>query len=102
MSGKEELNAVLAEIAEAANDNPCAMNDGVMSSLAAALRTMFRAKVPKTYYTREEAARELGVSVHQLQRDAAAASVGFHRKGSAMVWLTEEDLRRIKEFRARK
>lgn len=31
-----------------------------------------------------------------------AASVGFHRKGSAMVWLTEEDLRRIKEFRARK
>ena len=101
MSGKEELNAVLAEIAEAANDNPCAMNDGVMSSLAAALRTMFRAKVTNTY-TREEAARELGVSVRQLQRDAAAASVGFHRKGSAMVWLTEEDLRRIKEFRARK
>ena len=40
MSGKEELNAVLAEIATAANDNPCAMNDGVMGSLAAALRNV--------------------------------------------------------------
>lgn len=98
MSGKEELNAVLAEIAAAANDNICGMGDDTLHALAGALRTMFRAKVPRTY-SRESAARELGISVRQLQRDVQASGVHFRRNGEAKVWLTEEDIKRIREYR---
>lgn len=98
MSGKEELNAVLAEIAAAANDNICGMGDDTLHALAGALRTMFRAKVPRTY-SREMAARELGISVRQLQRDVLACGVRFRRNGESKVWLTEGDLKKIREYR---
>lgn len=98
MKGREELNAVLAEIAAAANENVCGMGDEAFSALAGALKTMFHAKVPHTY-SRESAARELGISVRQLQRDAQASGVKFHRNGEAKVWLTEEDIKRIREYR---
>lgn len=98
MTGKEELAALLAEIAEAAEGNPCGMGDGMMRSLAEALRTVWKAKVPKTY-SRESAARALGISVRQLQRDAAACGVRFKREGHGKVWLTEDDIKAIREYR---
>ena len=98
MNGREELNAVLAEIAAAANDNVCGMGDETLHTLAGALRTMFRAKVPHTY-SRESAARELGISVRQLQRDVQASGVCFRRNGESKVWLTEEDIKRLREYR---
>lgn len=98
MNGKDELRCVLAEIAAAADDNVCGMGDDALRSLAGALRTMFRAKVPKTY-SREMAARELGISVRQLQRDVQARGVCFRRNGESKVWLTEEDIKNIKRYR---
>ncbi len=98
MNGKDELQSVLAEIAAAADSNVCGMGDDALRSLAGALRTMFRAKMPKTY-SREGAARELGISVRQLQRDVQASGVCFRRNGESRVWLTEEDIKRIREYR---
>ena len=40
------------------------MGDMAMRAMASALRTLYRSKVPKRY-SREMAARELGVSVRQ-------------------------------------
>ncbi len=89
---------MLAEIAAAANDNVCGMGDETLHTLAGALRTMFRAKVPHTY-SRESAARELGISVRQLQRDVQASGICFRRNGESKVWLTEEDIKRLREHR---
>lgn len=101
MTGKEELNAVLAEIASATDGNPCGMSDNVMRSLADALRTMWKTKVPHTY-SRESAARELGISVRQLQRDVQASGLFFRRNGESKVWLNEDDIMRLREFRSKK
>lgn len=91
---------MLAEIAEAADGNPCGMGDGMMRSLADALRTVWKAKVPEIY-SRESAARALGISVRQLQRDVIACGVRFKREGHGKVWLTEEDINAIREYRSR-
>lgn len=101
MTGKEELAAVLAEMNEAVDGNPCAMSDKTMRGVADALRRLWRTKVPKTY-TREQAALALGISTRQLQRDMASAGIRPHRKGSAVVWLTEDDVERLRALRMRK
>ena len=97
-NGIEELHSVLAEISAAAEENKCGMSSEAFSALATALRALYRSKVPKTY-SREEAARQLGISVRQLQRDARAAGVEFHRNGHRDVWLTEADIKKIHRHR---
>lgn len=64
-SGVEEMMAVLEEIKSDVMANPCNMGNVAMRAMASALRTLYRSKVPKRY-SREMAARELGVSVRQL------------------------------------
>lgn len=96
--GIEDLRSVLAEISAAAEENKCGMSSEAFSALATALRALYRSKVPKTF-SREEAARQLGISVRQLQRDAQAAGVEFRRSGHREVWLTEADIDKIKRYR---
>lgn len=96
-SGVEEMMAVLEEIKSEVTANPCNMGDVAMRAMASALRTLYRSKVPKRY-SRESAARELGVSVRQLSRIVAKNGIAPHRDGFKNVYYTEEDITMLKSF----
>lgn len=96
-SGVEEMMAVLEEIKSEVTANPCNMGDVAMRAMASALRTLYRSKVPKRY-SREMAARELGVSVRQLSRIVAKSGIASHRDGFKNVYYTEEDIAMLKSF----
>lgn len=96
-SGVEEMMAVLDEIKSEVMANPCNMGDIAMRAMASALRTLYRSKVPKRY-SREMAARELGVSVRQLSRIVVKNGIKPHRDGFKNVYYTEEDIARLKSF----
>ena len=96
-SGAEEMMAVLDEIKSEVMANPCNMGDVAMRAMASALRTLYRSKVPKRY-SRESAARELGVSVRQLSRIVAKSGVAPHRDGFRNVYYTDEDINALKSF----
>lgn len=96
-SGVEEMMAVLDEIKSEVMANPCNMGDMAMRAMASALRTLYRSKVPKRY-SREMAARELGVSVRQLSRIVGKSGITPHRDGFKNVYYTEEDIARLKSF----
>lgn len=93
-SGVEEMMAVLDEIKSEVTANPCNM---AMRAMASALRTLYRSKVPKRY-SREMAARELGVSVRQLSRIVAKSGITAHRDGFKNVYYTDEDINALKSF----
>lgn len=96
-SGVEEMMAVLDEIKSEVTANPCNMGDVAMRAMASALRTLYRSKVPKRY-SREMAARELGVSVRQLSRIVAKSGITAHRDGFKNVYYTDEDINALKSF----
>lgn len=96
-SGVEEMMAVLDEIKSEVTANPCNMGDVAMRAMASALRTLYRSKVPKRY-SREMAARELGVSVRQLSRIVAKSGIKPHRDGYKNIYYTEEDITMLKSF----
>ena len=96
-SGVDEMMAVLEEIKSEVMANPCNMGDVAMRAMASALRTLYRSKVPKRY-SREMAARELGVSVRQLSRIVDKSGVAPHRDGFKNIYYTEEDIVRLKSF----
>lgn len=96
-SGAEEMMAVLDEIKSEVTANPCNMGDVAMRAMASALRTLYRSKVPKRY-SREMAARELGVSVRQLSRIVAKSGITAHRDGFKNVYYTDEDINALKSF----
>lgn len=96
-SGADEMLAVLEEIRQEVTSNKCGMGDLAMRATAHALRTLFRSKVPKRY-SRESAARELGVSVRQLSRLVAKAGVTPRRDGFKNVYYLEEDIDALRHF----
>lgn len=95
--GVDELVEVLEEIKENATSNQCGMSDAVMRGLASALRSLYRAKVPKKY-SREKASIELGVSTRQLKRLANASGVESRRDGFKNIYYTEEDIQKIRDY----
>lgn len=94
-SGVEELVEVLEEIKENALSNPCMMSDSVFSTIAKSLRALYNAKVPKKY-SREQAAKELGVSTRQLSRISYKRGITPHRDGFKNVYYTQEDIDAMK------
>lgn len=94
-SGVEELVEVLEEIKAHAMSNPCRMSDAVFSTLAKSLKALYNAKVPKKY-SREQAAKALGVSTRQLSRIADKRGITPHRDGFKNVYYTEEDIDAMK------
>lgn len=96
-SGVEEMMAVLEEIKSEVMANPCNMGDVAMRAMASALRTLYRSKIPKRY-SRESAARELGVSVRQLSRIVAKSGITPHRDGYKNIYYTDEDINALKSF----
>lgn len=95
-SGADEIFEVLDEIRREVGENPCGMGDAAMRAMAAALRTLYRSKVPRRY-SREQAARALGVSVRQLTRVVERSGVAPRRDGFRSVYFTEEDIERMRE-----
>ena len=95
--GVEEMIAVLDEIKSEVTANHCNMGDMAMRAMASALRTLYRSKVPKRY-SREMAARELGVSVRQLSRIVCTSGITPHRDGFKNVYYNEEDINALKSF----
>ena len=96
-SGVEGMMDVLEEIKSEVTANHCNMGDVAMRAMASALRTLYRSKVPRRY-SREMAARELGVSVRQLSRIVAKIGITPHRDGFKSVYYTDEDIARLKSF----
>ena len=96
-SGMDEMMDVLDEIKSEVEANTCNVGDVAMRAMASALRTLYRSKVPKRY-SREMAARELGVSVRQLSRIVAKSGITPHRDGFKNVYYTDEDIARLKSF----
>ena len=66
-------------------------------NMADRIQHLRRSKVPKRY-SREMAARELGVSVRQLSRIVAKSGITPHRDGFKNVYYTDEDIARLKSF----
>lgn len=91
------MMAVLEEIKSEVMANPCNMGDVAMRAMASALRTLYRSKIPKRY-SRESAARELGVSVRQLSRIVAKSGITPHRDGYKNIYYTDEDINALKSF----
>ena len=94
-NGVEELVEVLEEIKENALSNPCMMSDSVFSTIAKSLRALYNAKVPKKY-SREQAAKELGVSTRQLSRISYKRGITPHRDGFKNVCYSQEDIDAMK------
>lgn len=95
-SGAEEIHDVLDEIRREVDENPCGMGDVAMRAMATALRTLFRSKVPKRY-SREQAARALGISTRQLSRIVSKKEIVARRDGFRNVYFTEEDIQHMRE-----
>lgn len=94
-SGAQEMIDVLDEIRHEVNDNPCGMGDVAMRAMAVALRTLYRSKVPRRY-SREQAARTLGISTRQLSRVVSKMEITTRRDGFRNVYFTEEDIQRMR------
>lgn len=99
--GVDELVDVLNEIKDNATSNPCGMSDAVMSSLAHALRSLYKTKVPKKLSI-EKASCEVGVSPRQLKRLANASGITPRRDGFRNVYYTEEDIEAIRAYKTDK
>lgn len=90
-SGADEMLAVLDEIRAEVTSNPCRMGDMAMRATAKALRTLFRSKVPRRY-SRDQAAKALGVSVRTLSRLVNDTGIKPHRDGFKNVYFTDDDI----------
>lgn len=94
--GASELVLLLGEIKQQVERNPCGMGDNALSALANALRVVYRSKFPKKY-SRDQAAKALGVSTRTLSRLVKDTGIKPYRDGFKNVYFLDDDINSLRK-----